>query len=1031
MPTQARLPLFMRFLIVISLSLASTRALALCEALFDPFTVDPIKRAINRGGAGIGHTGFHFCDEAQGAFQLGKISGDVVSRITEGSSDNYMGAMDYGVTLPKNGESLAKFLRGDETKMPYVPGISSTESINRLARGRNNWIVWTAGNDRFWTFLFKTTIGGLDFLKTVSDYPNYPKPPFKPITRDNRWKEIGLVNEPCFAKATGPRADRFGLWLPKRVGGPGCPTVKGGMADPFEDENMYPGVKAGSRGQCLKWDNPVLKRKCLVSMPVGSFYGYASGVIGLRLFPNPDFTAADLAKWDPKRFYEDPAYFYDPNIKRPYRVGMSCGFCHVGPNPSRPPRDFSNPGWENLSSNPGAQYWWVDRIFDWDYQQNQDNFVVQLLKTSRPGTVDTSLVSSDMINNPRTMNAVYDLPARVMAAVKFNHLEELRTKDEQANKQFSTLSDAKRFSPLLNSIYNTSTNQVLSPRVLKDGSDSVGALGALNRVYINIGLYGEEWIQNFIPIVGGPLITPVRIPTAEDNSVMWRATESQTPDLALFFLASTRKDALEDAKDSAGNNIGKQYLKDWNSPEVKDGRRIFARNCAACHSSKLPEDAYGFFNKKGDPTACVGSKYLDCWNDYWAYVKTSKFKDDMVAMVEAEEAQEPQGFLKNNYLSTELRVPVNLVDSGYCSSVATNALKGDIWDNFASSSYKELPSVGRFTVDYPTMNSHLTLTAAEPADMTEEELTVPPTSDDPRGGRGFFRPASLISVWSTAPFLQNNTLGRFHWEGTVDARMKSFEDSIDKLLNPKKRGEVIWPTEKSVMYTNSFGKKLPGVIDVTTQDSYLKIPKGFIPTKLLWTWIKNAVDREEQQTPGIFQKLLFGMYASPVKYEEIPERLASNAQEPPKPKKRGFWSRLFGGSESTDLSSFGDWGPGDSDEKGEFIKLGPIPKGTPVNLLSNINLDLVLKHPDKIQNAVTELIRAIAEIKRGNLKGQAALDTFMRIAAQPLLDVSRCKDFVVNRGHYFGTEFSPDTSENPNGLTVDEKEHLIEFLKYL
>jgi len=35
---------------------------------------------------------------------------------------------------------------------------------------------------------------------------------------------------------------------------------------------------------------------------------------------------------------------------------------------------------------------------------------------------------------------------------------------------------------------------VWTPRVLKDGSDSVGALGALNRVYLNIGTFSEEWL---------------------------------------------------------------------------------------------------------------------------------------------------------------------------------------------------------------------------------------------------------------------------------------------------------------------------------------------------------------------------------------------------------------------------------------------------------------------------------------------------------------------------------------------------------
>ena len=38
---------------------------------------------------------------------------------------------------------------------------------------------------------------------------------------------------------------------------------------------------------------------------------------------------------------------------------------------------------------------------------------------------------------------------------------------------------------------------VWTPHVLKDGSDSVGALGALNRVFINIGLFSEEWLNSF------------------------------------------------------------------------------------------------------------------------------------------------------------------------------------------------------------------------------------------------------------------------------------------------------------------------------------------------------------------------------------------------------------------------------------------------------------------------------------------------------------------------------------------------------
>jgi hypothetical protein len=42
-----------------------------------------------------------------------------------------------------------------------------------------------------------------------------------------------------------------------------------------------------------------------------------------------------------------------------------------------------------------------------------------------------------------------------------------------------------------------------------------------------------------------------------------------------------------------------------------------------------------------------------------------------------------------------------------------------------------------------------------------------------------------------------------------------------------------------------------------------------------------------------------------------------------------------------------------------------------------------------------------------------------------LLQVSKCPDFVVNRGHYFGTSFFKE--EAP--LSDDDKRALIEFLK--
>ena len=135
----------------------------------------------------------------------------------------------------------------------------------------------------------------------------------------------------------------------------------------------------------------------------------------MRLFPNPDFDQAAKDKWDPERYYTDPSYYNDPQLVRPYRVGMACGFCHVGPSPTHPPADFAHPQWANINSTVGAQYLWMDRVFVWS--ADEKNFLYQLVHTYPPGTMDTSLVSTDYINNPRTMNAIYLLGAR-LAQVK-------------------------------------------------------------------------------------------------------------------------------------------------------------------------------------------------------------------------------------------------------------------------------------------------------------------------------------------------------------------------------------------------------------------------------------------------------------------------------------------------------------------------------------------------------------------------------------------------------------------------------------
>ncbi|MGH7340470.1 MAG: hypothetical protein ACREKH_08275, partial [Candidatus Rokuibacteriota bacterium] len=310
---------------------------------------------------------------------------------------------------------------------------------------------------------------------------------------------------------------------------------------------------------------------------------------------------------------------------------------------------------------------------------------------------------------------------------------------------------------------------------------------------------------------------------------------------------------------------------------------------------------------------------------YWEWTKTEEFKRKMRDLVAAAD------FLENNYLSTDVRVPVTLLETNACSPLATNAIAGNIWDNFASQSYKDLPSVGTITVHHP---------------LTGE----PSQYKMPAGGRGYTRPASLISAWSTAPFLLNNSVGKFEWSPSVEARMKSFQDSIEQMLWPERRDR-----------DKVLGDKVPGLIDRTTARSYLRVAAGYLPE-----FLRPLLDPLHRYAPWIV----------------------------------------------------GEGG----------VEIGPIPAGTPINLLAN--LDLVpdgrgdtLEHKKKLLKLLLDIKHALKSLPSG------ASDDEARRAFAPLvpemLSLSKCPDFVVNRGHYFGTSLF---KEEP-ALSDENKRALIEFVK--
>ena len=729
-------------------------------------------------------------------------------------------------------------------------------------KGRNIWMVWSAGNDRFWDWLARYTGGEFDLLKVVSSYdperdlqtPPERKEALKQIYgfhRANRSEALGVTNEPCFDQPTEADLRRFGLWLDQRQ--VTC------VPDPFENEQKYPGVSIGARGR---------------TMPLGSVYGAPSGVLGLRIFPNPDFNDAAARNWDAGRYYTDPAYYGSKDLVRPYRVGVTCAFCHASLNPAKPPKDPDDPGWENLSSTAGAQFLRLGRIAMW--AGGGGKFVQQVLNSARPGAIDMSLVVSDHIFNPRAIPPVYRMPAR-MAVARLWGRETLGGASLN-NRQMSTYVAG---GPL--AAFFDAPSTVWTPRLGHDAMDSAGILGAINRNFAALGMFSEELLLHFSPLIGGTPQLPVDMKVGRENSAYWQATEEMTPDVVRFLLRVDAPPASESGDRAAAGR----------------GKVVFAERCAACHSSKFPQPPPG-----SDPGNCRND-YLQCWNRYWAWTRTGEYQQQMRALVLADD------FLKDNALTNDLRVPLPAVGTNACIALSSDGTAGQVWEQFTSQTYRSLPSAG--TISY-----------YQPYTGQQREWRLP------GGGRGYLRPPSLAGMWYTAPYLSNNSVGRFEPKTDAASRTAAFEEAMEELLWPERR-------EHDTLLPG-----IPGRIDRTTGRTTLRLVARMLPDELL------------------------GVMEPPVKF----------------------------------LPHF---------SLPEALEIGPIPAGTPVGLLANLNL--------LDPSAVPLLARLKKELKTG-----ADFAKF----ADPLLEMSACRDLVVNRGHYFGTGLDGEAA-----LTDLQKRDLIEFLRTL
>jgi mono/diheme cytochrome c family protein len=91
-------------------------------------------------------------------------------------------------------------------------------------------------------------------------------------------------------------------------------------------------------------------------------------------------------------------------------VGVSCASCHAGLDPANPPADPNHPTWENIHATVGNQYINIARIFSAHLSPMDPRYHV--FNSWARGTVDTTAIESDGINNPGIITQFFQVPDR-------------------------------------------------------------------------------------------------------------------------------------------------------------------------------------------------------------------------------------------------------------------------------------------------------------------------------------------------------------------------------------------------------------------------------------------------------------------------------------------------------------------------------------------------------------------------------------------------------------------------------------------
>jgi hypothetical protein len=680
----------------------------------------------------------------------------------------------------------------------------SRESYTPSQRaGCRIWFYATAGNDRFHTYVFQQRLGVLIDWHRVLDAKK----------REQRFATWGLINDPdcCRPGAPGCPArsldETYGFdWCPgdaELLRYVGQEKIDG---KPYRDPacDLAEGPSDASAGH----PHPAVEQR---QSACDLRFGTSTGVMGLRKFPNPRFKReqwvrvnGSTASWqgynrplssDSASMDSRVSRLLDGSIEPPFRIGMSCGACHIAFDPGKPPANPAAPKGENLIGAIGNQYLRISEVLASGMPQNSLEW--QIFANARPGAVDTSAVPNDQVQNPGTINALFNLdrrPVHDAAVVRW-----------RGASQCPSGADARQCwcePGRAGKCWQRGQKDEKVHHILKGGEDSIGAYEAIQRVYVNIGSCSEACWTNHItdlrqvdPARRNFGQTPFDIGQCRRDCPEFRAIEDRLVDVKNYLFAQRPTDLWQARGLTSRAELVSQLEKEFGAGAVERGRQEFAKSCARCHSSR---DAASFDGVDFHETA----------------------PDDPT--------------LRVDWLGNDELTPAAEVGTYSGRAFHSNHMQGHVWQEYGSETLRQkkadptLPGPSDGGRGYYRNISLLNVWAHAPF-MHNNAL----------GPELCGKPADARDEFYTSPYVDAagkplpNPPACWKYDPSVEGRYKLYKASMEELLSPQQRVTKVTALDSDVVLDVGPRMTLRRDADAATTGMSLRLPKTLPGGELL------------------------------------------------------------------------------------------------------------------------------------------------------------------------------------------------------